>query len=103
MNFYLILGVEENADTETIKKAYRKLVKECHPDTHPGNRQAEERFKQISEAYAVLSDEEKRKSYDRQGRSHAEPKARRQSCTTGDFQSFFADTDALFKRYMGFK
>lgn len=64
MDFYQIMGVARNADGAAIKKAYRQLVKECHPDTHPGDRQAEERFKQIAEAYAVLNDEEKRKQYD---------------------------------------
>lgn len=63
-DFYQVMGVDRSADGTAIKKAYRQLVKECHPDTHPGDRQAEERFKQIAEAYAVLSDEEKRKQYD---------------------------------------
>lgn len=64
MDFYQIMGVSRDADAETIKKAYRKLVKECHPDTHPGDKQAEERFKQVAEAYGVLSDAEKRRQYD---------------------------------------
>ena len=63
-DFYQVMGVDRGADGTAIKKAYRQLVKECHPDTHPGDRQAEERFKRIAEAYAVLSDEEKRKQYD---------------------------------------
>lgn len=115
MNYYLILGVGEKADKEVIKKAYRRLVKECHPDTHPGDKKAEERFKQISEAYAVLSDEEKRKKYDMKrasgagykSKSSAEQKARRQPFSTGDLQSSFGhnpiDTSALFEKYMGFK
>lgn len=64
MDFYQIMGVARDADAATIKKAYRRLVKECHPDTHPGNKQAEERFKLISEAYSILCDDEKRKLYD---------------------------------------
>ena len=66
MDFYQIMGVARDADAATIKKAYRRLVKECHPDTHPGDKQAEERFKLISEAYSILSDDEKRKLYDQE-------------------------------------
>lgn len=62
MDYYQILGLAETADAEAVKKAYRRLAKECHPDTHPDDRKAEERFKQISQAYAVLSDAEKRKN-----------------------------------------
>ena len=63
-NYYKILGVGEKATQAEIKKAYRKLAKGCHPDTHPGDEQAEERFKTISEAYDILGDEKKRKQYD---------------------------------------
>lgn len=61
-DYYEVLGVDKNADDETIKKAYRKLAKKYHPDTNAGNAEAEKKFKEISEAYAVLSDKEKRKS-----------------------------------------
>jgi curved DNA-binding protein len=63
-DYYKTLGVERGADAETIKKAYRKLALKFHPDRNPGNRESEEKFKKISEAYAVLSDHEKRKQYD---------------------------------------
>jgi len=63
-DYYKTLGVEKNADAEAIKKAYRKLALKYHPDRNPGNREAEEKFKKISEAYAVLSDPEKRKHYE---------------------------------------
>lgn len=66
MDYYRILGLVETADAEAVKKAYRRLVKDCHPDAHPGDKRAEERFKQVTEAYAVLSDAEKRKKYDRE-------------------------------------
>ena len=61
MNPYQVLGVSQTADEDTIKKAYRKAAKECHPDTHPGDKRAEERFKEIGEAYRILSDKQKRK------------------------------------------
>ncbi len=63
-DYYKTLGVEKSADAEAIKKAYRKLALKYHPDRNPGNREAEEKFKKISEAYAVLSDPEKRKQYE---------------------------------------
>ena len=66
-DYYKTLGVEKTADPEDIKKAYRKLALKYHPDRNPNNREAEEKFKKISEAYAVLSDPEKRKQYDNFG------------------------------------
>ena len=66
-DYYTVLGVDRNADDSTIKKAYRKLAKKYHPDTSVGNAQAEEKFKEVTKAYEVLSDPEKRKLYDRFG------------------------------------
>ena len=63
-DFYKVLGVPKDATTADIKKAYRKLARANHPDSNPGNTAAEERFKQIAEAYDVVGDEEKRKQYD---------------------------------------
>ncbi|MBD3689426.1 J domain-containing protein [Nanchangia anserum] len=63
-DFYAILGVDKSADAQAIKKAYRKLARTYHPDHNAQNPQAEERFKEIGEAYAVLSDAEKRRQYD---------------------------------------
>ena len=63
-DYYRILGVDASADKEQIKKAYRSLAKQFHPDKNPDNKGAAERFKEVSEAYSVLSDAEKRKKYD---------------------------------------
>jgi len=66
-DYYKILGVSKSASQDEIKKAYRKLAMKCHPDHAKGDRAAEDRFKEVSEAYAVLSDKEKRKQYDEFG------------------------------------
>jgi molecular chaperone DnaJ len=66
-DFYKLLEVEKNASAEDLKKSYRKLAMKYHPDRNPGNKEAEEKFKQISEAYDVLKDEQKRAAYDRYG------------------------------------
>jgi len=63
-DFYQVLGVAKDADQAAIKKAYRKLARENHPDSNPGNQAAEDRFKQVAEAYDVVGDAEKRKQYD---------------------------------------
>ncbi len=67
MNYYKTLGVDKNASADEIKKAYRKLALKYHPDRNKDNKQAEEKFKQISEAYAVLSDTDKKQQYDTYG------------------------------------
>src|SRR5258707_7043541 len=67
-DYYDLLGVKKSATDEELKKAYRNLAKKYHPDKNKGNKEAENKFKEISEAYAVLSDKEKREQYDRLGR-----------------------------------
>ena len=68
-DYYEVLGVDRNADEAEIKKAYRNLAKKYHPDMHPGDKEAEAKFKEASEAYAVLSDADKRRQYDQFGHS----------------------------------
>src|SRR5919198_1992004 len=66
-DFYDTLDIKKGASEEEIKKAYRKLARKYHPDANPGDKAAEERFKEIQQAYAVLSDPDKRKQYDQGG------------------------------------
>ena len=66
-DYYEVLGIDKKADDKAIKRAYRKLAKKYHPDTNPGDKQAEQKFKEVTEAYNVLGDEKKRKLYDQYG------------------------------------
>ncbi len=69
-DYYQILGVDRSADEKEIKRAYRKLALKYHPDKNPGDKQAEEKFKELNEAYEVLGDAEKRAKYDQLGTSY---------------------------------
>ena len=66
-DYYEVLGIEKGADEDTIKKAYRTMAKKYHPDLNPGNADAEAKFKEVNDAYSILSDPEKRAAYDRYG------------------------------------
>lgn len=94
---YEILGVAKDADADTIRKRYRKLAREHHPDVNPGNKASEDRFKDISAAYETLSDPKKRAEYDEQGRRPPPPPPyqRRQSPFENDDQFDFSE---LFNR-----
>ena len=96
-DYYEVLGVSRQASADELKKAYRKLAKKYHPDINPGNEEAEAAFKEINEAYSVLSDEEKRSQYDRFGHSAFDG--------TGGFSGFdgfgFGGLDDLFETFMG--
>src|SRR5689334_6986940 len=66
-DYYAVLGVDRNAKPDHIRKAYRRLARKFHPDVNPGNKSAEDKFKELSEAYEILSDDKKRKIYDQYG------------------------------------
>src|SRR3954462_8497324 len=70
-DYYEILGVSKSASADEVKKAYRKVAMQYHPDRNPGDKTAEEKFKEAAEAYEVLSDQDKRAQYDRYGHAGA--------------------------------
>ena len=74
-DYYEVLGVDKGADEATIKKAYRQLAKKYHPDMNPDNKEAEVKFKEVNEAYDVLSDADKRAKYDQYGHAAFDPAA----------------------------
>jgi len=109
---YEILGVSRNATQEEIKKAYRKLAHKYHPDKNPGDKQAEEKFKQINNAYEILSDPEKRANYDRFGSSYDAANGFSYARNTGgfggvdfNFNDFratgFEDLSDIFESFFG--
>jgi DnaJ-class molecular chaperone len=90
-DYYEVLDVGRDASPEDIKKAYRRLALKYHPDRNPGNKAAEERFKEASNAYEVLSDPEKRQAYDQRGRSGVEDMGFRGFTSTEDIYASFGD------------
>lgn len=96
-DYYEVLGVEREADAEEIKKAYRKLALKFHPDKNPNDKSAEEKFKELGEAYEALSDPGKRSAYDRYGHAAFDPRAR--GAGAGGFG--FHDPSEIFREVFG--
>src|SRR5437763_1709264 len=93
-DYYNILEISKNATAEEIKKAYRKNAVKYHPDKNPGDAEAEKKFKEISEAYEVLSDEKKRQIYDRHGKEGL-------SGFSGGGQRGYESMDEALRTFMG--
>src|ERR1700726_4882722 len=91
IDFYELLGLQKTASAEDIKKTYRKLAMQFHPDRNPGDKAAEQKFKDISEAYDVLKDDQKRAAYDRFGQAAFEHGSRGPGDFAGGFSGGFAD------------
>ena len=103
-DYYKILGVDRGADAAAIKSAYRRLAKELHPDRNPGDDKAEQRFKEINQAYDILKDDQKRAAYDRYGHEAFQNGGGGNAGGGFDFNSGggFADIfDEMFGEFMG--
>ena len=96
-DFYSVLGVAKAADADAIKKAYRKLARDLHPDKNPGDKTAEDKFKELSEAYEILSDEQKRAAYDQYGHAAFDPRSR----ARGGGGAEFHDPFDIFREVFG--
>lgn len=95
-DFYEILGLEKDATDDEVKRAYRKLAKKYHPDLNPDDKEAEQKFKEATSAYEILSNPEKRSRYDRYGHAGVDPQA-----GTGDFGGFGDIFDDIFDIFGG--
>jgi len=101
-DYYDVLGVPRDADAETLKKAFRKAAMQHHPDRNPGNKEAEQKFKEVGEAYEVLKDDDRRAAYDRYGHAAFEQGNAGGGRGAQDFSSTFADVfEDLFGDFMG--
>ncbi|MGB5918751.1 molecular chaperone DnaJ [Arcobacter sp.] len=97
IDYYELLEVTKSADKSTIKKAYRQMAMKYHPDKNPDDKEAEEKFKAINEAYQVLSDEEKKALYDRYGKAGLEGRGQ----SRGGFSGGFDDLSSIFEEMFG--
>ncbi len=100
-DYYEVLGLSKGASTEEIKKAYRKLAVQYHPDRNPGDRHAEEAFKEATEAYEVLADEDRRRAYDQFGFAGVEGMGNGGGAGAHDFGDIFSDFSDIFDTFFG--
>lgn len=103
-DYYDVLGVDKSVSDDDLKKAYRKAAKKYHPDLHPGDAEAEKKFKEVNEAYEVLSDKEKRARYDQFGHAGVDPNfgaGGGQGGYGGGFTGDFGDLGDIFSSFFG--
>lgn len=100
-DYYDVLGVDKSVSDDDLKKAYRKAAKKYHPDLHPGDAEAEKSFKEVNEAYEVLSDKEKRARYDQFGHAGVDPNFGAGSGYGGGFTGDFGDLGDIFSQFFG--
>ncbi len=103
-DYYDVLGIGKQADEKEIKRAYRKLAKKYHPDTNPGNKEAEQKFKEVTEAYNVLSDKEKKKLYDQFGFAAFDEAGNARADAGSGYQEFHfegGNMDDMFEDFFG--
>ena len=102
MDYYKILGVSEQAEEEQIKQAYRRLAKKYHPDLNPNDSEAEEKFKNVVEAYETLGDTDKRKEYDLKKTKTGDGRKRESTASAKSPDKNMADFTKDMERYFGF-
>ena len=100
-DYYEVLGVERDATPEVMKKAYRKLAVQYHPDKNPGNKEAEEKFKELGEAYEALNDPQKRAAYDQYGHAAFDPRMRAGAGGARGGGGGFHDPADIFREVFG--
>ena len=100
-DYYEVLGLDKSADDAAIKKAYRQLAKKYHPDMNPGDSEAEAKFKEVNEAYAVLSDSEKKAKYDQYGHAAFDPASGAGGFGGFDFEGDFGGFGDIFSSFFG--
>ena len=100
-DYYEVLGVDRNATDEEIKKAFRKAAKTCHPDLNPGDKAAEQKFKEVNEAYSVLSDKEKKQRYDQFGHAGVDPSYGAGGPGAGGYGQYSGDFGDIFGDIFG--
>ena len=100
-DYYEVLGVQKSASEDEIKKAYRKMAKQYHPDLNPGDKNAETKFKEVNEAYEVLSNGEKRSRYDQFGHAGVDPNFGGGAAGGNPFQGAGFDINDIFDSFFG--